>query len=119
MLAFLELCLLLAFAILFVTQLIIPAIRGQKLFPLFRKQGKLERELDDANQAIIDHSIEAQIEETLKSIHPVKADRHVFTIDAGDITPEAVAAVKTAVETASVDPAVKPKAKRKVKAKNV
>lgn len=31
--------------IILVVQLVIPAWRGQKLFPFFRKQGKLEKEL--------------------------------------------------------------------------
>ncbi len=50
-----------------VTQMIIPAWRGQRLFPLFRKQGELERKLADAVQGQED----AKLKDYIKTVkHP-------------------------------------------------
>lgn len=46
------------------TQLVIPAWRGQKLFPAFRKQGELESELADAVQG----QEEAQLKAAIKKV---------------------------------------------------
>ncbi len=53
--------------VLCVTQLIIPAYRGQKLFPLFRRQGKLEEELEDAVQ----ESEEQKVQKKIDKLHNI------------------------------------------------
>lgn len=51
-----------AMALVFlITQVIVPAIRGQRLFPLFGRQRKLEGELAEQTQ----HNVEAQLEKEI------------------------------------------------------
>lgn len=52
--------------IFFVTQLLIPAFRGQMFFPLFRKQGKLERELEEAKQDASDKKLATKVDKIRK-----------------------------------------------------
>lgn len=49
-----------------ITQIVIPVVRGQKLFPLFRKQGHLEVELANAVQKAEEKKVQDQINELKK-----------------------------------------------------
>ena len=53
-----ELTIMTIFTLLMVTQVIVPLWRGTKIFPLFRKQRKLEKDLVSARE----ETLEAQIE---------------------------------------------------------
>jgi len=118
LLAFLELLLVIFSLVVLITQLILPAINGQKLFPFFRKQGKLEKELDDAKQAVVEHNLEVQIEETLNSVQSepdvVIADESLSGESAAVSKPK-VKRKPAAPKPTAVTPVVKPKAKRKPK----
>lgn len=62
----LEIVLIVAVIIITITQLIIPAYRGQKLFPLFRRQGRLENELAEAVQEAEESKVQSKINRTRK-----------------------------------------------------
>lgn len=49
-----------------VTQMILPALSGGKLFPSFRKTGKLEAELASVTQEVKDAKLETVIAEVRK-----------------------------------------------------
>ena len=53
---------LLLAALFVITQLLIPAIRGTRSFPLFTRERELQNELTDVQQA----ELEAQLEKTIK-----------------------------------------------------
>jgi hypothetical protein len=57
----------LVFAFIFfwalITQALMPLIRGTKLFPMFKKEAKLQSELEDVKQAVR----EKELEQTIKS----------------------------------------------------
>lgn len=48
-------------AVLVATQLIMPAIRGTKLFPMLRREGKLLKEVEDAKQEEREQKIERKL----------------------------------------------------------
>jgi hypothetical protein len=50
---------------LFVTQMVLPTIRGTKWFPMFKKEAKLASELVDVNQKVVEKDLAVDIE-TLK-----------------------------------------------------
>jgi hypothetical protein len=56
------------FAIIFfwalITQALMPLIRGTKLFPMFKREAKLQSELEDVNQAVREKELEQKITST-------------------------------------------------------
>ena len=59
-----------------ITQIIIPALRGTKAFPMFRREAKLKDELLSRNQQEYEQSLEKEV-----------ATRSVVDIEAGDFAP--------------------------------
>ena len=51
---------------LFLTQLLLPVIRGTKIFPMFRKEGKLRSQVTDVNQKILEKGLEENLTKTKK-----------------------------------------------------
>jgi hypothetical protein len=45
-----------------ITQVIIPGIRGTKSFPLFQREAKLKKDLEEVNQKVVEKAIEKTIE---------------------------------------------------------
>lgn len=58
----------LIFALIFfwalITQALMPLIRGTKLFPMFKREAKLQSELEDVNQAVREKELEQKITST-------------------------------------------------------
>jgi hypothetical protein len=67
---YLELTVVLLIAVIVVTQIIIPKIRGTKCWPTFGREGKLERELIDANQQIAEQRLEEELQARKDQIKP-------------------------------------------------
>lgn len=44
-----------------ITQVIVPAVRGTKLFPMFEKEAKLRSDLEGAKQAVEEKKLEQEI----------------------------------------------------------
>ena len=55
-----------------VTQLVIPLWRGTPLFPLFRREGKLEGELERARQVRLEAELRERIERERRNIEEEK-----------------------------------------------
>jgi hypothetical protein len=53
-------CILLLAVVIF--QMIIPAIRGTKMFPMFRRERKLKEKVIDLNQKVAEKELESEIE---------------------------------------------------------
>ena len=53
-----------------ITQILFPAIRGTKVFPIFRREAKLVEELVGVNQKIREKKLEDTIKETKKNLDP-------------------------------------------------
>lgn len=49
-----------------ITQMLFPLIRNTKMFPLFRKEGKLNEKLAEVNQQVVEKGIETEITKTKK-----------------------------------------------------
>lgn len=49
-----------------ITQVLIPVFRGTKLFPLFRREEKLRNEIEEANQQLVEKSLEDELEKISK-----------------------------------------------------
>ena len=62
LLRFVEIAGLLLGALFVLTQMAVPLIRGTKMFPLFRKQHKLESELREVKQAKAEEALAKQVE---------------------------------------------------------
>lgn len=62
LLRFVEIASLLLGALFVLTQMAVPLIRGTKMFPLFRKQRKLESELREVKQAKAEKDLAKQVE---------------------------------------------------------
>jgi len=52
------------------TQMIFPAIRNTKMFPIFRKEAQLKETLTEINQQIREKKLEKVIEQTKKELDP-------------------------------------------------
>jgi hypothetical protein len=48
----------------FVTQMILPVLRGTPVLPIFRKEAKLQAEMEKVNQEIIEKKMEEEIKTT-------------------------------------------------------
>jgi hypothetical protein len=46
------------------SQVIVPFFRGTKLFPIFRREEKLEEKLAEANQSQVENELERKIDQT-------------------------------------------------------
>jgi len=57
----LELILIIGVLFVVLTQVIDPAIKGRPVFPMFRKQAKLEKEIEELNQRDAEIALEAKI----------------------------------------------------------
>lgn len=51
---------------IFITQLLLPTIHNRKLFPMFRREGKLKSEIVELNQEIVEKELDEYIDETIK-----------------------------------------------------
>ncbi len=56
--------------IILITQVLMPAVRGQLLFPIFRTRGKLETKLAEAKQEEGDEKVLNKIVETMAGVEP-------------------------------------------------
>ena len=61
--AVLEIALAVLVVLTGVTQLVVPLWRGPPVFPLFRRERKLEAELADASEEVVEADLERQIAE--------------------------------------------------------
>ena len=61
MVACFEILLWVAVIYLFVFQMVVPTIRGTKIFPMFRREKKLRSEMVNVNQKILEKDLEKQI----------------------------------------------------------
>lgn len=61
LLRFVEIASLLLGALLVLTQMAVPLIRGTKMFPLFRRQHKLEGELREVKQSKVEKDLAKQV----------------------------------------------------------
>ena len=68
-----EVILLTAVTWFIVTQIIMPAVDGKKLFPLFRKEQKLKNVLIEQEQESVEQRLEKAIEENEQLLHPVSS----------------------------------------------
>lgn len=68
MLKFLEPIVMVLLALLVITQMLIPAIRGTRSFPLFRREKKLVEELTDIKQAQREKDLQTQINKEKDSL---------------------------------------------------
>jgi hypothetical protein len=57
----------LAIIVFLVTQVAWPLVRGTRLFPIFRREGKLEKQLDSKRQADLEESLERELEDRKSS----------------------------------------------------
>ena len=57
----LEIALVIAILWFFVTQICAPIIRGTVIMPIFRKEAKLEKELAETNQEVVEKKLEDEI----------------------------------------------------------
>lgn len=58
---------------LILTQIILPATAGKKLFPLFRKEQKLKTALVEQEQEFVEQRLEKAIAENEQLLHPVSS----------------------------------------------
>lgn len=63
----LELSLVILVIATLVTQVAWPLIRGTKLFPIFRREAKLEKQLDEKRQEELEKSLERQLDRGKRS----------------------------------------------------
>ena len=70
----LELVLLAATAWFILTQVLWPAFRGKKLFPLFRKEQKLKDVLVEQEQEFVEQRLKKAIEDNEQLLHPVSSN---------------------------------------------
>jgi hypothetical protein len=68
-LKFFEDLLLILIALGVITQIIIPAIRGSRSFPLFTREHKLQHELSEVHQAQIERNLEAAIKKEKEKLN--------------------------------------------------
>lgn len=68
-----ELALLFTVAWFILTQVLSPAVRGKKLFPLFRKEQKLKTTLVSQEQEFVEQRLEQAIEQNEQLLHPVSS----------------------------------------------
>ena len=57
-----------------VSQIVIPAIKGRALFPIFRKQSELEAKLIDINQTTVENQLQQQVTQKLEQLNTTKGD---------------------------------------------
>jgi hypothetical protein len=51
---------------IFITQLLLPTIHNRKLFPIFRREGKLRSKIVDINQEIVEKNLAEEINKTIE-----------------------------------------------------
>jgi hypothetical protein len=68
-LKFLEFVVIAFLLFIVVSQIIVPAMMGTRLFPFVRKQGELESKLVDIEQSIKDDELQKKIDEHTKSLN--------------------------------------------------
>lgn len=61
MLTVLEVCFFIAMFLIVVSQILIPGIKGIKLFPIFRKESDLKKEIVDLEQQFHDEEIRRSV----------------------------------------------------------
>jgi hypothetical protein len=65
-----EIALLIYLGYFLLIEIIIPACLGRKVFPMFRKTGKLDAELVDANQDVYDAQLAKEVEARRSEVTP-------------------------------------------------
>ena len=55
-----------------VTQVVLPLWRGTSLLPMFRKQGRLQYELTEATEEVVEAELEKKIAETARRAESVR-----------------------------------------------
>lgn len=66
-----ELVLVFSLALLIVTQVLIPALRGTPNFPMFRREKTLKTELQELQQEEVELALQAEVEAKRAKLHPV------------------------------------------------
>jgi septation ring formation regulator EzrA len=61
LLFFFELCLVVLILAIFITQIIIPFLRGTSLFPIFKKEAILLEKLEEEKQKVVEKRIVKEI----------------------------------------------------------
>jgi len=85
MIRVLEILFVLFVVIMLITQVIIPAIRGRILFPIFGRTAKLEHDLAEANQEVAEVKLEQEVEavkQHAKEVFTPRMDKEVATVAA-------------------------------------
>jgi len=75
-LRFAELIAALILLLTFVTQVLIPAWQGRALFPIFRRQARLERTLARLRQQELEADLEDEIERHRRTLGPISKSNH-------------------------------------------
>ena len=55
-----------------VTQVILPLWRGTPLFPMFRREGRLQHDLTEATEKVVEAELESKIVETTQKAESVR-----------------------------------------------
>lgn len=55
-----------------VTQVVLPLWRSTPLFPIFRREGRLQHELAEATERVVEADLERQISETTRRAESVR-----------------------------------------------
>jgi hypothetical protein len=65
----------LALIVLFIgTQVLVPAVQGRLLFPMFRKTAELEKELNEAHQELYDVHLADEVNKAHDAVEAAKAE---------------------------------------------
>lgn len=75
MLVVVEIVLVVCLALFLLTQVVVPAAIGGRMFPMFRKTAKLEAELEVARQEVFDEELAQEVEEVQKVVAAQKKRR--------------------------------------------
>ena len=60
--------------IIFLTQILMPLFRGTPVFPIFRRERKLESELSEARKEVIEASLERRIKQEREKAERLRDD---------------------------------------------
>jgi len=69
-LRYVEIVLIILALVLFISEVLVPLTRGTKVFPTFRRQGKLQNKLADVKQTLAEKNIEQRITELVNTEAP-------------------------------------------------
>lgn len=63
------------FLIVFATQIFLPILRGTKLFPFFRQEKKLEQQIREVDQQIVEEGIAEELDERQEILEAKRTKR--------------------------------------------